>query len=154
MEESVTKAIVVFDSKFGNTEKVARALASGIEEAGVPVDCVRCGEARADHLKPYDLLAIGGPTQYGTVSKPLAKFLEELSRVDLAGKRGFAFDTRYADPRAGSAAEGIEAHLRERGVRILRPHASAIVLGGEGPLEEGSEATFRRIGRELAEAIR
>jgi flavodoxin len=35
------KALVIYDSLYGNTEKVAGALASGMRERGVEVDCVR-----------------------------------------------------------------------------------------------------------------
>ena len=38
------KAIVIFDTVFGNTEKIARALASGIEKQGIEVDCVKVDE--------------------------------------------------------------------------------------------------------------
>jgi flavodoxin len=33
------KARIIYDSLFGNTEKVARALASGLKKGGVDVDC-------------------------------------------------------------------------------------------------------------------
>jgi len=56
------KAIVVYDSGFGNTEKIARALVRGMEKWGVEVDCVRVVEVEVDKLVEYDLLAIEGPT--------------------------------------------------------------------------------------------
>ncbi len=147
----MTRAIVIYDSKFGNTEKVARALALGLQEGKVEVECIRYDRVSVERLREYDLLAIGGPTQYGTVSAPLRGFLEKMSKADLKGKKGFAFDTRYADEGAGSAAEAIQESLRGLKMSLLRPPASAIVLGGEGPLKPGEEETFRRIGAELAE---
>jgi hypothetical protein len=39
-------------------------------------------------------------------------------------------------------------------MRIVKPHVSAIVKGMEGPLEEGTEEMFERIGAEIVESIR
>lgn len=150
----MTKGIVIFDSKYGNTERVAQALASGLKGEGLEVECVRCDRVPMDRLKEYDFLAIGGPTQYGTISKPLEEFLRRVSPADVRGKKAFAFDTRYADERAGSAAKDIQRRLEPLGLGIVRPHASAIVLGGEGPLEEGAEEAFKRIGADLAKRLR
>ncbi|MHA2427637.1 MAG: flavodoxin family protein, partial [Candidatus Hermodarchaeia archaeon] len=58
----MTKAIVIYHTQFGNTEKIAKEVASGISEQGVYVDCIRVEEVQVDKLKEYDLLAIGGPT--------------------------------------------------------------------------------------------
>lgn len=144
------RAIVVFDSKFGNTEKVARALALGLRDGGIEAECFRFDQVPPDRLRTADLVAIGGPTQNRTVSKPLETWLEKLSSSELAGKRGFAFDTRYKWRLAGSSAKGIQSLMERLGMRVVLPSASAIVLGNEGPLEPGSEETFRRIGTDLA----
>lgn len=144
------KAIVVFDSKFGNTEKVARALALGLADGGVESDCVRFDQVPLDRVRTSDLVVIGGPTQNRKVSAPLDQWLQALSTSDVAGKRGFAFDTRYKSRFAGSAARGIEARMQDLGMKVSTPAASAIVDGTKGPLEPGSEETFRRIGTDLA----
>lgn len=149
-EKTLTKGIVIFDSKYGNTERIAKALASGLQGGGVEVECIRCDRVPMDRLTECDLLAVGGPTQYGTISAPLKEFLGKLPPADVRGKQAFAFDTRYADERAGSAAKDIQTHLENMGLGIVRGHASAIVLGGEGPLEQGAEDTFKGIGADLA----
>jgi flavorubredoxin len=48
---SLGKALIVYDSMFGNTEKVAMALAKGLEEGGVNVDCVRVEAVKFDELR-------------------------------------------------------------------------------------------------------
>lgn len=144
------KAIVIFDSKFGNTEKVARALALGLGDGGVEAECLRFDQVPLDRVKTSDIVAIGGPTQNRKVSAPLERWLEGLSSSDLAGKRGFAFDTRYRSRFAGSAAQGIQDRMEALQMRVVLPSASAIVLGNHGPLEPGSEEAFRRTGTDLA----
>lgn len=144
------KALVVYHTVYGNTEKVARALAKGLEDGGATVDCVRVDAVEFDKLSAYDLLAVGGPTQNLGASKPMQEFLEQFKNVSgLGGKKAFAFDTKYKSRFAGSAGAKIEGKLKSLGLTIVKPHASAIVKGKEGPLEEGSEETFKQLGSEL-----
>ncbi|MCP8311599.1 MAG: flavodoxin family protein [Candidatus Methylarchaceae archaeon HK02M1] len=143
------RAIVIYDTKFGNTEKIAKALARGMEKQGFKVDCVRADEVDIDKLIEYDFLAIGGPTHAFRVSKPMKAFLEKLKSVDIKGKKAFAFDTKYKSRLAGSAGKGIEKTLKGLGMSIVKPHSSAIVKGSEGPLEEGMEEIFEQIGSEM-----
>jgi flavorubredoxin len=144
------KAIVIYDTQFGNTEKVAKALASGIREQEVQVDCVKVDEVDVNKLAEYDLLAIGGPTLAFGMSKPMKDLLGRLEGIELRGKKAFAFDTKVNFIFAGSAAKGIEGRLRRLGMSIVRPCSSAIVKGKEGPLEEGAEEMFRQIGAEIS----
>jgi flavodoxin len=99
------KAIVLFDTLFRNTEKIAGSLARGLQEAGVEAQAVDIKAARVDELKAYDLLALGAPTQYFTALKPLKEFLERLKGLDLKGKRGFAFDTKLDSRLSGRARQ-------------------------------------------------
>jgi len=143
------RAIVIYDTKFGNTEKIARALARGMENQGVKVDCVKVDEVDVDKLVEYDFLAIGGPTHAFGVSKPMKAFLEKLRSVGIKGKKAFAFDTKYRSWLAGCAGKGIEKALKGLGMSIVKPHSSAVVTGNEGPLEEGMEEMFEQIGGEM-----
>ena len=143
------RAIVIYDTKFGNTEKIARALTRGMEKQGVKVDCVKTDEVYIDKLVEYDFLAIGGPTHVRGVSKPMKAFLEKLKSVDIKGKKAFAFDTKYKSWWAGSAAKGIEKTLKKLGMSIIKPHSSAIVTGNKGPLKDGMEEMFEQIGGEM-----
>ncbi len=150
----MVKALVVYHSVYGNTEKVAKALAKGLEDGGVAVDCVRVDAVEFDKLSGYDLLVVGGPTQNRGASKPMEGFLERLKSVEgLSGKKAFALDTKYKSWLAGSAGEKIEGKLKSLGLTIIKPHASAIVKGMKGPLEEGAEETFKQLGPELTKMI-
>jgi flavodoxin len=151
----LSKALVVYDSLYGNTEKVARALAKGLEDGGVDVTSVRADEVKLDELSGYDLLVVGGPVHAWNVSKPIKAFLERLESVEgLSGKKAFALDTKMGRSMlAGNAGGKIEGKLKSLGLTIIKAHASAIVKGREGPLEEGAEETFKQLGAELAKMI-
>lgn len=148
------KAIVIYDTKFGNTEKVARALALGMEKEGIMIDCAKLDKIEIGRLAEYDLLAIGGPTHAFGASKPMKNFLKKLKGINLEHKNAFAFDTKNKYRWAGSAGKNIEIRCKKLGMRIVKPHVSAIVKGMEGPLEEGTEEMFERIGAEIVESIR
>lgn len=148
------RAIVIFDSKFGNTGEVAKQLAGGLQRAGLSVDCLNMRDVNIETLENYDLIAVGAPTQAFTASKPMKDFLTRLDDVKtLKGKHGFAFDTKFASRLSGSAAKYIEGHLSKMGIDIVRPRESAIVKKTEGPLEEGEPETFDRVGFEIGTAI-
>lgn len=150
------KAIILFDTLFGNTEKIAASVARGLQDAGVEAQAINIKAADVGELSEYDLLALGAPTQYFTASKPLKEFLRRLEDMDLKGSRGFAFDTKLESRFSGSAAKFIEKKLAELGLEIIRPRASAIVVdqkntkrAGETVLKEGMEDLFESIGKEL-----
>ena len=69
------KAIVLYHTQFGNTEKIAKEIASGIAEQGIEVVCIKVEDVQIDKLKDYDLLAIGGPTHGFGMSKPMKVFI-------------------------------------------------------------------------------
>ena len=164
------KACVIFDTLFGNTEKIAISLRAGLRSAGVVAECVNMKEVALDSLVRYDLLCVGGPTQYRTISKTMQDFLEMVEKLGLSGKKGFAFDTRRDAFMAGSAAVGIEKGLQKSGLKVIRTRASAIIVGPDFDrkksefndkdewkewrhknerLLEGEERRFEQIGREI-----
>ncbi len=143
-------AVVIFDSEYGNTEKVAHALARGLHARGISVDCVNVKEASIDKLNQYDLIGLGAPTQAFSASKRMKDFPAKLQSADLQHKSGFAFDTKLNRRLAGSAGGYVEKKMRNLGLRIVEPHFSAIVKGSVGPLEEGAEESFEKMGALIA----
>ena len=144
--------LVIYDTKFGNTEKIAEALQRGLREAGIDTFCVDAGKVALESLKGFDLIVVGGPTHTFTASKSMKEFLEKLKSVDLRGKFAFSFDTKYVKLFSGSAAKYIESELNELGLQIIAPRASAIVRGVIGRpfegalLKEGEEERFEKLG--------
>ena len=157
------KAIIIYHTRFGNTERIARSLEMGLKEASGIEDVV-CSNVRdvvisaaaADFLKEYDINCIGAPTEGFSAPKPIKEFLRKLKGVNLAGKYGFAFDTKVDSKLSGSAAKFIEKELKSLGLQIIAPRESAIVFAlkeiGEitgARLKEGEEKRFKQIGLQL-----
>ena len=167
--KSKCKAIVVYDTRFGNTKKVAEALTRGIQKHNIDVKCGSVKDVKLDDLGKCDLIAIGAPTHFLTASKSMKEFLLRLesSYSNSAVAYGFAFDTRYDCFFAGSAAKYIEKKLQKIGLQIIRPHSSAIVREvkqkvieeGKGKtksrttLREGMEESIEAVGSEIGKTL-
>jgi flavodoxin len=130
--------LVVYDSEFGNTEKVAHAIAARLETAGA-VRCVSVDKAAEIDLAGVHLLVIGGPTQAHGPRRQLRAWVEQLPPDALEGAEIATFDTRVHWPTflSGSAARSIAGALQRRGARLLASPESFFVTGKEGPLAEG-----------------
>jgi hypothetical protein len=164
------RALVVYESMFGNTQVIADAIADGLSGC-MRVDSVEVGAAPASIGDDVELLVVGGPThafgmsRQGTrqdAAKQAKEGLVVSTRVgirewlaDLEGHPGVAaaFDTRISKPRLpGSAARGAEKRLRRLGFRILAPATSFYVEGTVGPLLHGEGERARRWGERLGSA--
>jgi flavodoxin len=130
--------LVVYDSEFGNTAQIARAIAAGLETAGA-VRCVSVDNAAEIGLAGVQLLVIGGPTQAHGPRRQLRAWVEQLPSDALVGVEIATFDTRVQWPTflSGSAARSIAKALQRRGARLLTPAESFFVTGKEGPLAAG-----------------
>jgi len=140
------KSLVVFDTFFGNTEKVARAISDAL---GAESAAIRVTEARHEQLAGLGLLVVGSPTRAFRPSKPISNFLNGVPRDALRGVRVAAFDTRMstADVKSpvlnvmvkifGYAAKPIAKRLVGRGGALAAPPEGFIVEGSEGPLRGG-----------------
>ncbi|MFW9910300.1 MAG: flavodoxin family protein [Candidatus Thorarchaeota archaeon] len=150
----MAKALIVYHSLFGNTEKIANALATGLQNGGCNAETVNVSAVNFSSLNDVDLLCVGTPVHAFNISKPVKEFLEQLmNQKGLSGKKAFAFDTKMKSRLAGTAGGKIEKKLKELGIEIVKPAKSAVVKGREGPLEEGAEETFKQIGVELAKMM-
>ncbi len=130
--------LVIYDSTFGNTEQIARAIADTLGEPA-SVGLLRVGKAGASDLEGLDLLVLGCPTQRHKPTPAIQAFLGSIPRRSLHELPAAAFGTRYRKSRllTGSAARSIAKKLKKAGASLLLPAESFFVVGREGPLEEG-----------------
>ncbi|GAA0504659.1 hypothetical protein Ade02nite_70480 [Paractinoplanes deccanensis] len=163
------RALVVYESLFGNTEAVARAVAEGLGETFE----VKVVEAREmPSAGDVDLLVAGAPTHAFGLSRPRTR--EDAARQgevrpgsvgvglreyldvspSLPGTAAATFDTRINKPLVpGSAAHRAHRRLRRLGCRMLLPAESFRVEGVDGPLVAGELGRARAWGARLAAAM-
>jgi NAD(P)H dehydrogenase (quinone) len=87
---------IVYYSRSGNTEKMARLVEEGVKtESGVQVEVKKVEDFPAAEALEYDGLIIGSPTYYGSMSSEIKKFLDETveHHGELSGKIGAAFSS-------------------------------------------------------------
>jgi flavodoxin len=140
------KTRIIYDSGFGNTEKVAQAIGKGLKAAQI----VKASEATISNIKGLDLLIVGSPTYGGRPTQALQNFLNQIPAGALQGVSVAAFDTRFQPEKQkkalqllmkviGFAAPKIAESLKKKGGELLAPPEGFIVLGKEGPLAEGEQ---------------
>ena len=84
--DEMKKAMVIYDSKFGNMEKIAIALKRGMEKQGVKANCVSVDEVDVSELVEYDFLAIDGPTHRRSASEPHEILSREIEQCGFKGE--------------------------------------------------------------------
>ncbi len=145
------KVVVIYDSVYGNTEKVARAIAGELGVLG-SVDTVPVGQMSVEKLQGAGLLIVGSPTQAFRPTVALKKFLDGIPAAALKDVSAAVFDTRipmkilklagYADKHVGNA-------LRKKGANLILASEGFIVKGTEGPLAEGEIERARGWARQI-----
>lgn len=124
--------LVVYDSGFGNTKKVAEAVAEKIKGKAKQVDDV----VESD-LSDIDVLIVGSPINAWRPTKKVSSFLSDLKKMSLKDVKGAAFDTRIKTRFSGDAATRIARKMTEAGINIIGQPAGFYVKNNEGPLVEG-----------------
>ena len=151
----MTKAIIVYESVYGNTKKVAESIAQGIrEKEGVICEVVKTSEVHTDDLADYDIILFGCPNHNQEPSRNMSKFIERVGIVNLEGKVGVAFDT-YTGGNKGIALTKLEAFIRKHlhGLELKVEGLSIEVADRKGPLVEGATSDAQEYGRKIAEML-
>ncbi len=144
------KSLVVFESFFGNTEQIARAIGTVLGESG-EVQVVRVEDIKPDDWQSADLLVVGSPTRGFNVSPATKAFLKALPAGSLQGRKTAAFDTRLSPAGLqkipgfvrfmigifGYAAEKIGKALQGKGAVLVADAEGFWVEDTEGPLSAG-----------------
>jgi flavodoxin len=156
-KEASMQTLVIYDSKFGNTEKIAEAIARGVDS----VSEVRVtSTAEATHAletlasRP-DLVVVGGPTQNHGPSAGLRALVDALPSL-LRGVPAACFDTRYRGPvllMGSAAATAAKALAKTRAQIVAPPESFFIVRHGPMPaqtLEPGEIERAEAWGRAIS----
>jgi flavodoxin len=142
------KGLVIYDSVFGNTEKIAQAIGAVLAERG-SVDTLSIGKLTADKMSGLDLLLVGSPTRGFRPTEAISKFLNSIPKNSLTGIRVAAFDTRiwldtidskalrFVVDKGGYAANTIAKSLIKKGGQLVSPAEGFLVTGEQGPLKDG-----------------
>jgi flavodoxin len=146
------KTVVVYDSLYGNTEKIAKAIGDALTGE---VKVLRVGEVDPSELATLDFLIVGSPTHGGRASPPMREFLDKVQATALEGVKVAAFDTRHSSRFTvifGYAAGRIAGSLKKRGGTLMVSPEGFLVTGTEGPLKEGELERAAAWAKEIVES--
>jgi hypothetical protein len=169
------RAIVVYESMFGDNKQVAEAIAAGLADAGVTADAIEVGVAPTTLGDDVDLLVVGCPNHAWSMPRPstredastkvdeplvsqgigVREWLEQAALTP--GVRSAAYDTRGSRPKAVVAFDHASSSIDKRlvklgGVRLL-PSEHFVVVDMTGPLEPGEVDRAREWGRRMASVL-
>lgn len=156
------KAMVVYDSAYGNTERIAQAMAQAL---GSPeqVVLVRASQVQPEQLVGLELLIVGSPTQKFRPLPAVTTLLKGIPQGGLKGVKVAGFDTRFPESEIeknrilsffvhifGYAAKPIADRLEKAGGELVAPPEGFFVGGVEGPLLEGELERAAEWGRQIS----
>jgi flavodoxin len=147
------KVLIIFDTTFGNTERLAREIATGITESGtVECDVLNQKDAKDVDYSLYDGFLFGGPVHVFRAARGIRKAVEKACKAGLEGKFVAAFDTYQAASHKYKGTETIEKIIVKKApdARLFTPGLSALVLGREGPLSDDEPANAREYGQRFS----
>jgi len=150
------KALVIYDSTFGNTKRIAESIAKGF---GYDISAIPVATVSRHMLDGIDVLIVGSPTQGGRPTKNIQEFIHTIPDNGLQGVRVAGFDTRFKESEQNFAlrlliktikyaAEKIAARLMSKG-GINAIAEGFFVTGKEGPLVEGEPDRAEKWGESL-----
>jgi flavodoxin len=132
------KALIIYDSIFGQTERIARAVAGVLAEQGM-VQVMKASDMTTFDLKGADALLLAGPTHAHGVSQAMKALVQSIPKDALRGANVAAFATRiHIHPLlSGSAAGSLASSLRKCGGTLVVPPESFFVKSIASPPAEG-----------------
>jgi flavodoxin I len=151
-EISQMKALVIYDSAFGNTEKIALAVGSAIGSRE-DVNVLRVSDVKPDQFADLELLILGSPTQRFRPTPGISNMLNGIPQNSLKDVKVAALDTRLTmgeinetpvlaffvriSGDSAYAAKHIANRLKKKGGQLIVPPEGFYVEGMKGPLVQG-----------------
>ncbi|MFA5030078.1 MAG: flavodoxin family protein [Patescibacteria group bacterium] len=155
------KALIIYDSTFGNTKRIAESIAKGF---GHDILAIPVATVSWHMLDGIDVLIVGSPTQGGRPTKNIQEFINTIPDKGLQGVRIAGFDTRFKESEQNFAlrlliktikyaAEKITASLASKGGMNVVAEGF-FVTGKEGPLVEGEPDRAEKWGASLLQSLK
>lgn len=157
------RVLVVYDSIYGNTGKIAESIVRSMGPINETM-ILEASQAMPELVRGNDLLIVGSPTHGGRPTPAVQSFLSRIPDNSLEGIYIAAFDTRMSASEQGTglrlmmrimgfAAEKIAKRLMVKGGHQLYPSEGFVVSGQQGPLKDGEIARALRWSMKLEESL-
>ena len=144
------RILVIYDTKYGNTERIAQLMAEELTGSGHQVSCRRQSVSGEEDFIGVPLWVIGSPTHWGRASFRFNTLLRNAMKDAGNDHAIVTFDTRYENMHSG-AADKMHRMLVKDGLRPLMGPQHFVVDGNE--LRPGEEEKARELGRTIASLL-
>ena len=149
----MAKVLIIYDSKTGHTEAMAKAVAEGAKTVkNVDVDLKKLNTPfPMTLLDEADAILLGSPTRYANLTEDMRLFLEaatdlkECGRLKLKGKIGAVFGS-YGWDGGWNLQFHLENNMKKLGIKIEHPIVEAV----DDPTAKELKAC-RELGKTIAE---
>jgi len=145
------RAIVVYDTWYGDTRRVAEEIARGLAEAlHVDPAVLEVGHTSVAVARSADLLVVGTPNHFGGPTRGIRQFVRDVTAAGPVPGAIAVFDTCFAGE-SGKVAEKLGRMIAGPAARDspAPPALSLLVDGTRGPLHAGELARARAWGLKL-----
>ena len=152
----LTRVIVVYESKYGNTKRVAETIIEGMGESeGIETVLSELKKIDVEKILDYDVILIGSPNHWGGPTRGVKKFIDKLGKLSIKEKLYAVFDT-YLGKDFEKAVKKMEKRIDERvpGLKQIAPGLSIRVQGMKGPILEVELPKCREFGSRIASQIK
>ena len=132
------KAVIIYDSVYGNTEQIAKAIAGAFNSGDIKILKVR--EASYEDIEQASMVILGSPTNGGKMTADLRVFVGKIPNAFVTGKKVALFDTRLKTKLVtifGYAAPKLAEIFRGKGAELAAKPEGFLVKATKGPLVEG-----------------
>lgn len=151
----MTKILVVYESKYGNTKRVAETIVKGmqcVDRIEIALNEVKKIDRKA--ITSYDAIVFGGPTHFGGPTRNIKKFIDKLSSAPLDGKQFAVFDT-YFKTDFEKATKKMEQMMHEKApaMKMTVPGLSIKVEEMKGPIAQGELSKCEEFGARIASQL-
>ena len=147
----MSKAIVAYDTKYGNTKLAAETIGEGMTAAGIDITLINMKEVDFKTIDQYDAILMGTPNHFGGPTRTAKKFIDNLGKLDLKEKVIAVFDT-YIKKDFEKAVKKMEDKINEKipGSKLITPGLSIKVMGTKGPILEEEFPKAKEFGKQIA----
>jgi flavodoxin len=146
--------LVIYDTTFGNTKRLAEEIAAGIQDAGeITCEVKHHKKLNREDFTRFDALLFGGPIHAAMATRGVKGAIKRAAKAGLDDKLVSTFDTHMGHE--GRGVRNMEKLLTKvaSGARLISPGFSCLVEGFRGPLSEEEIPKAREFGKTIGQEI-
>jgi flavodoxin len=151
------KVLIVYETKFGNTQKCAEAMGEVLKDSGNEITVIKVDAVERESVKDYGAIVVGSPTYASSQARSIKKFISSLAVEP--GTKIVVFDTHSGD---GVTTGGAMRRAMEKMEKQIAKNPNLTkIMGGlkvavngiKGPLVEGELEKCKAFAGEIAEKL-